>query len=101
MSFSGDVDREVAQWNAERATAQCRELFEKFGGKGHPPMTFADQAALLEDFLQGLVMQDGSVAAVIVRNFSDMQLSGLAVTAMRLRRMAPHEEQIKSLVTGK
>lgn len=95
------MEDEVQEWNAERATAHCRELFEKFGGKGHPPMTFAEQAKLLEEFLESMVMHDGSVAVVVVRNMSDLQLAGLAVTAMRLRRMAPHEKQIKDIVTGK
>lgn len=67
-----------------------------------PPMTFEQQAELLE-YLHGRMSHhdDGSISLVIVPSLDQAQVDDLLLTAKRLRRMVPYEDQIKDLVTGR
>lgn len=44
---------------------------------------------------------DGSISLVIVPSLDQAQVDDLLLTAKRLRRMVPYEDQIKDLVTGR
>lgn len=67
-----------------------------------PPMTFEQQAELLEYFHGNMSqMSDGRNALTITVFLDQAQVDDLFLTAKRLRRMAPYEDQIKDLVTGR
>ena len=65
-------------------------------------MTFEQQAELLE-YLHAKMNErsDGTFSIVIVCSLDQAQVDDLYLTAKRLRRMAPYEDQIKDLVTGR
>lgn len=67
-----------------------------------PPMTFLQQAELLE-YLHDRMSpgDDGHHAITVVLALDQPLVDDLWLTASRLRRMSPHEEAIKYLVTGK
>jgi hypothetical protein len=66
-----------------------------------PPMTLNEQANLLE-YLHGRCTMSGERAILYVEVSLDRnELDDLWLTAQRLRRMAPHEAEIRRLVTRK
>lgn len=67
-----------------------------------PPMTFQQQAELLEYLHQRCTPdKDGRRASLTITLLDQAQVDDLLLTAHRLRRMAPHEAAIKKLVTGR
>jgi len=64
-------------------------------------MTFDQQAEAIEHLLERCVMSDDKIADLVVTRLDHAQLADLAGTALRLRKMAPFEDGIKSLVTGR
>lgn len=65
-----------------------------------PPMTFEEQAKLLEYFHGRINLEDGQVS--ITTDLGDRTfLDDLWLTAQRLRRMAGHEDAVRKLVMGR
>ena len=72
------------------------------GEKSRPPMTFQQQAELLEYICKSCRMLDGDQSVTLTITYLDKPLlEDLQATATRLYRMAPFEREIKKLVTGK
>lgn len=79
---------------------ECKRLMAVFGGDQRPPMTFEQQAELIE-WLLGRFEPHGTGRTVMLSMPADSpQLADLSLTAYRLRRMAPHEDQIRHVVMG-
>lgn len=93
---------DVAELKAEMALEDCRKLVELFGGKSRPPMSFEQQASAVEAILRGCTRAaDGGSADVTVYMKIDAPLlADLALTALRLRKLAPFEDAIRDMVTG-
>jgi len=67
-----------------------------------PPMTFQQQAELLEYICKSCRMaSDGQFATLTITHLDKQQIEDLRATAARLYRMAPYEREIKKLVTGR
>jgi len=70
--------------------------------KPRPPMTFEDQADLLDYIVKGATTdQRGKVVLSFNAILDKAQLEDLKSTSNRLRLMSKHEKQIKRLVTGR
>lgn len=65
-----------------------------------PPMTFEQQADLLE-YLHARLDCSGDGMILSMAALDKAQADDLLATARRLRRMAPHEDEIRHLVTGR
>lgn len=65
-----------------------------------PSMTFEQQADLLEYF-HGRITLTGDRAWITADVGDQAFIDDLWMTAQRLRRMAPHEGEIRSIVTGR
>lgn len=65
------------------------------------PMTIRQQADLLDHFANRCAMRDGSVAGEALLYLEPNDVADLRAIAMRLHRMAPHEREIRRVVTGK
>ncbi len=67
-----------------------------------PPMTFQQQAELLEHIVNSCRMaSDGQFATLTITRLDLHQIADLKATAARLYRMAPFEKEIKKVVTGR
>lgn len=65
-----------------------------------PAMTFAQQAELLEYMHDKMSQESDGRHAITTTYLDQAQVDDLILTARRLRRMAPYEDQIKRLVTA-
>ncbi len=67
-----------------------------------PPMTLDQQADLLT-YLWGQITEhdDGKCSLTVILPLDRAQVDDLYMTAARLRRMAPHEDDIKAVVMGR
>lgn len=65
-----------------------------------PPMTFKQQADLLE-YLHGRMHVGDGVVSIYVELADAAMIDDLWLTAQRLRRMAGHEDEIRRVVTGR
>lgn len=105
MSEFGDqLDAELDAQALADAMSRCRDLFTHFNGKSRGEMSFADQAQGIELILERCKPHadgDGDHELVIVTRLDADLLAGLALTAFRLRRMAPVEREIRETVMGK
>lgn len=101
-AFGDELRAELAEANAADEMVLCRELFDKFNGRSCAGMTLADQAARVEELLARCTPHsDGDHELVIVTRLDADLLAGLAMTAFRLRKMAPVEADIRELVVGR
>ncbi len=66
-----------------------------------PPMTFEYQADLLEYFYERFRPDEDGRFHITIYASDAYQVEDLKLTAQRLRRMVPHEDAIRRLVTGK
>jgi len=72
------------------------------GEKSRPPMTFQQQAELLDYICNSCLMaSDGQFATLTITHLDKHQIDDLRATAARLYRMAPFEKEIKKVVTGR
>lgn len=100
--FGDTLRQELAEANAAEDMVHCREIFDRFNGRSCAGMTLADQAARIEELLLRCTQHsDGGHELVIVTRLDADLLAGLAMTAFRLRKMAPVENEIRELVVGK
>lgn len=70
-------------------------------GVSRPPMTFLQQAELLEYLIDKAMPAVNGTASMVITPLDADQIEDLMMTARRLRRMVPHEDAIKRVVTGK
>jgi len=72
------------------------------GADNRGPMTFEQQAELLEYFVATLSapMSDGTRLLSVTMPLDQGQVDDLAATAKRLRRMVGYDDAIRELVTG-
>lgn len=66
-----------------------------------PPMTFEEQAELLEYLHGRATAQGGGTYTLSIQTIDQSQMDDLWLTAQRLRRMTPHEDAIRQLVMGR
>lgn len=68
-------------------------------------MSFEQQSELLVYLLDRCLLSMGegvgTVATLVVTDLDRPQLADLAITALRLRKMAAYESDIKAMVTGR
>lgn len=65
------------------------------------PMTILQQAQFIDDLVNRCRMSNGTVAAETFALLTSQDVDDLAALARRLLYMAPHESQIRKLVTGR
>lgn len=65
------------------------------------PMSILQQAQFIEELANRCRMSNGTVAAETFALLTSQDADDLAALARRLFYMAPHESQIKKLVTGR
>lgn len=63
--------------------------------------SFDDQAAVLRNIVRLCQTSDGSLASNTYVNISAADAEVIRGVASRMSRMAPHEDSIRKLVTGK
>ncbi len=68
---------------------------------GRSPLTFQEQAELIERLISRTIMREGDVAAETTMTLTKEDVADLDHLALRLRRMAPLEAKIRTLVMGK
>jgi hypothetical protein len=66
-----------------------------------PAASIQQQADLLDYLIQRCTCLDGSTAAETIMTLEAGEVHDLRAIADRLHRMAPHEGQIRRLVTGR
>ncbi|HEY5797643.1 MAG TPA: hypothetical protein VIU82_21785 [Bosea sp. (in: a-proteobacteria)] len=66
-----------------------------------PPATLKQQAEFLDYITGRCVMRDGATARETLSVLSEDDVNEIRAIAMRLHRMAPHENAIRRAVTGK
>ncbi|RJT42025.1 hypothetical protein D3227_04940 [Mesorhizobium waimense] len=65
------------------------------------PMTIGQQAEFIDQIAARCVMRDGSDAVETHMTVTKKEAEDLRLIAARLRRIAPHEDAIKHMVTGR
>lgn len=65
------------------------------------PMSIGEQADFLEYLIGRTTTLHGTVAAETTMYLSADEVEGLTALAQRLRRMAPHEADIRRMVAGR
>ena len=65
------------------------------------PLTLAEQGALLHRLLPSSTTIHGEPVGEAILALTGEQLAELKALALRLERMAPHEDAIKRVVTGR
>ncbi len=66
-----------------------------------PPLSIRKQADFIDDLVMRCVMHDGKVASETTMLVTGDDVQDLIDLANRLRRMAPHENEIRRVVTGR
>jgi len=66
-----------------------------------PPMSIGQQADFLEYLLNRTTARDDRVAAETLFWLSAEEVADMQALASRLRRMAPHENEIRRMVAGR
>jgi len=65
------------------------------------PMTIQQQAEFMDYLVKRCHMSTGAVAAETYMLIEAAEVDDLKALAARLHRMAPHEQEIRRVVTGK
>ena len=68
---------------------------------GRPPASLEQQAEFLDYLMSRCVMRDGSTARETMSLLTEDDVNEIRAIATRLRRMAPHEREIRKVVTGR
>lgn len=65
------------------------------------PLSIEQQAFLIDEIVRRCKVRDGRIAEETALLLTRQDVLDLDALATRLSRMAPHEEKIKRVVTGK
>ncbi len=66
-----------------------------------PPLSIRKQADFIDDMVARCVMRDGKIASETTMLVTAAEVQDFIDLANRLRRMAPYEDQIRYVVTGR
>lgn len=71
------------------------------GDERREPPSLLQQADALDHLLDKLQPREGGAVLMVVMQLDQPIIDDIALLAQRVRRMAPHEDSIRSLVTRK
>lgn len=90
---------DIAELLDDEALAKCRELVASLGGNKRPPISLRQQAEALEYLLRKCVVNEKGKGEILISLTLDASIiADLSLTALRLRKMIPHEDDIRDLV---